>query len=256
MKKRIVIALVTGLMVASLAGCGEKTDTTNQSPESSVAEADNAEETESAEEATEESTEDAATSTSAGDEEVTYTEHEFFYTRDKIDNTNVLSVDMDALHVDGLEYTLNDSVNIYTSKGAISGYTKPNIPVYVNSRSDDWYCLRFENEEVPYDYVLVKAEDFVAATGTQIEDRITVTSEEIIDEFNRYFSQEPYEIVEKSDDMQYIEASAVTISSNAESWVQQIAYDYRLDDFTQFHIEALDKTSHDLYAIWFGIYYK
>ena len=35
MKKRIVIALVTGLMVASLSGCGEKTDTENQSPENS-----------------------------------------------------------------------------------------------------------------------------------------------------------------------------------------------------------------------------
>lgn len=35
MKKRIVIALVTGLMVASFSGCGEKTDIATKSPENS-----------------------------------------------------------------------------------------------------------------------------------------------------------------------------------------------------------------------------
>ena len=36
MKKRVLSFLVTGLVIASLAGCGTKTEATDQSPESSV----------------------------------------------------------------------------------------------------------------------------------------------------------------------------------------------------------------------------
>lgn len=53
--------------------------------------------------------------------------------------------------------TLTDSVDIYGSKGAVIGHTKPNIDVHVVTSNENWYCFYFDAEEQgPYQYVLAK----------------------------------------------------------------------------------------------------
>lgn len=68
----------------------------------------------------------------------------------------------------------------------MKGYTKPNIDVYVNSCNEDWYCLYFENEVTPNDYVLVKADDFIEAAGIKIKEKIS--PEDVIIIFNDLYA--------------------------------------------------------------------
>lgn len=187
MKKKIIgamsVVLVTSMLAASLTGCGTRVEATDQeiageetiivtddeSSEDAIVDAeDNVDETE------EVVVDDVNT-----DVEAAYTEHEYFYVRDELDMTDTTPMDMNALEVDGTTYTLNESVNIYMpSVGALKGYTKPNIDVYVNSCNEDWYCLYFENEESPNNYVLVKADDFIASTG-MYENMPAVTADDV-----------------------------------------------------------------------------
>ena len=180
----IAVTLTASVLAATLTGCGTRAKATDQEvvmeeePIIVTDEEDSEEVTiETEDEITE--TEEVVADDGEADVEATYTEHEYFYVRDELDMTDATPMDMNALNVDGTTYTLNESVNIYMpSVGALKGYTKPNIDVYVNSFNEDWYCLYFENEESPNNYVLVKAEDFIEASG-MYENMEAITADDI-----------------------------------------------------------------------------
>ena len=77
--------------------------------------------------------------------------------KDTINFDNAEPIDMNSLLPDGRNMTLTDSVDIYGSKGAVIGHTKPNIDVHVVTSNENWYCFYFDAEEQgPYQYVLAK----------------------------------------------------------------------------------------------------
>lgn len=279
MKKRVLsivsVMVVTSMMAASLTGCGTRTkatDITIEDEDSIIVE-----EEEDFSEDTDISTEEEITETEVIggvedniSDDVSYTEHEFFYVRDKLDMTDATPMDMNDLDVEGKTYTLNDSVNIYaTSKGALKGYTKPNIDVYVNSYNEDWYCLYFENEASPNDYVLVKAEDFITSTGIEIEEKILTTLEDVRDEFEEFFynleydteEEKNYEFLDVPDsDMEYTDIKLPMYCDGSEmlnltSWISQSIIKNDFSNYDTFCIEELEDEFDEEY-LWFRVYYK
>lgn len=195
MKKKAIgimsLVLVGTMITASLAGCGTEAKATDQEipmeEETIVVTDGEADETEQETEIVNDEVEPETEVVTEVAPDVVYEEHEFFYVRDKLDMTDATPMDMNDLNVEGKNYTLQDSVNIYaTTKGALKGYTKPNIDVYVNSCNEDWYCLYFENEVTPNDYVLVKADDFIEAAGIEIKEKIS--PEDVIIIFNDLYA--------------------------------------------------------------------
>lgn len=192
MRKKVIsimsLVLAGTMITASLTGCGTEAKATDQEipmEEETIVVTDG--ETEQETEVVNDEVEPETETVAEAEPEVVYEEHEFFYVRDKLDMTDATPMDMNDLNVEGKNYTLQDSVNIYaTTKGALKGYTKPNIDVYVNSCNEDWYCLYFENEVTPNDYVLVKADDFIEAAGIKIKEKIS--PEDVIIIFNDLYA--------------------------------------------------------------------
>ena len=256
MKKRLVSIFVTGMIMASLAGCGTKTEVTSQAVENSgVEHTDSAsEEITQTEVAVGDTNVDNSTDTkeAASDvaDDAVYEEHEYFYVRDKLDLTDATPMDMNDLEVEGKTYTLNESVNIYAPvRGALMGYTKPNIDVYVNSYNEDWYCLYFENEETPNDYVLVKAEDFIASSGIEIKEKVPTTLEDVKECFAAemekigFYDFTQFEILDSaSQDMESIETYVPLYFNDEDSaqldiWISEAIGKYELAYYSKFYIE-------------------
>ena len=177
-------------------------------------------------------------------------------------------MDMNDLDVEGKNYTLKDSVNIYaTSKGALKGYTKPNIDVYVNSCNEDWYCLYFENEESPNDYILVKAEDFIASTGIEIKEKVLITLDDVrkcfMEEINDWEHEDSvtYEMLDSvSADMESVEFKLPKYYSDSDtlqldSWMEQMQVKNNLLSYKEFYIEPIEDEAEEEYS-WFRVYYK
>lgn len=207
----IAVTLTASMLAASLTGCGTRAEATDQEvvieeePIIVTDEEDSDEVTiETEDEITE--TEEVIADDGEADTAASYTEHEYFFVRDELDMTDATPMDMNALDVDGTTYTLNESVNIYMpSVGALKGYTKPNIDVYVNSFNEDWYCLYFENEESPNNYVLVKAEDFIEASG-MYENMPAVTADDV----KLTLINQLYDAVNGVDEVYYVALDAAT----------------------------------------------
>lgn len=273
MEKRLVIILVTGMIMASLVGCGTKTEATSQAVESSDVEHNDSASEEIVQ--TEVIVEDANVSDSTAEEvtnnvadDVVYEEHEYFYVRNKLDLTDATPMNMNDLEVEGKTYTLNESVNIYaTSKGALKGYTKPNIEVYVNSYNEDWYCLYFENEASPNDYVLVKAEDFIVASGIEVKEKILITLKDVKDCFAAeiekvgFYDFSKFEMLDSvSSDMESVEIYVPMYLSDEDSlklnlWISEALGKYKFTNYSKFYIEEIENTFDDEY-LWLRIYYK
>lgn len=103
-------------------------------------------------------------------EERQYDEYEYFFSTDELDLDNPDSEynNDSTMAPDGKycgHFELKDSINLYASKNGKAyevGYTKPNIPVYCFNSDDEWIRLKFENEESPNDFKLIKVSDFLA----------------------------------------------------------------------------------------------
>lgn len=256
MKKKILgamsVVLVTSMLAASLTGCGTRAKATDQeiAGEETIIVTDD----ESSEDVTIETDDDITETEVVGDvdKEASYTEHEYFYVRDELDMTDATPMDMNALNVDGKTYTLKESVNIYmTSVGALKGYTKPNIDVYVNSFNEDWYCLYFENEESPNNYVLVKAEDFIASTG-MYENMPTVTADDV----KLALINQLYDAYDGVDEVYYValddtaeemnlvvEFTIPTYCRDLDESIAQIVADNDFGNYKYFHFEKVEEKS-------------
>lgn len=277
MKKKILgimaVILTASMLAASLTGCGTQVKATEQevTGEETIIVTDD----ESSEDATVSTKEITETEVIGDDDDnisdnVSYTEYEFFYVRDKLDMTDATPMDMNDLDVEGKTYTLNESVNIYaTSKGALKGYTKPNIDVYVNSCNENWYCLYFENEASPNDYILVKAEDFIAATGIEIEEKILTTLDDVrktfMDSLNEIQYQDDtvanFEMLDfVSAEMEFVEFKVPMYCNESDTrqlyrWISQMQVENQLAMYSKFYIEPMEDEFDDEY-LWFKVYYK
>lgn len=253
----IAVTLTASVMTVSLTGCGTRAKATDQEvvmeeePIIVTDEEDSEEVTvEPEDEITE--TEEVIADDVEADAEASYTEHEYFYVRDELDMTDATPMDMNALNVDGTTYTLNESVNIYMpSVGALKGYTKPNIDVYVNSFNEDWYCLYFENEESPNNYVLVKAEDFIEASG-MYENMEAVTADDIkfslmpqLDQMEHGDEEVYYvavdDVIEEMTSVS--EFTIPTYCKDVDGWMAQVIADNDFENYQLFHIEKVEDKS-------------
>ena len=253
----IAVTLTASVLAATLTGCGTRAKATDQEvvmeeePIIVTDEEDSEEVTiETEDEITE--TEEVVADHGEADVEATYTEHEYFYVRDELDMTDATPMDMNALNVDGTTYTLNESVNIYMpSVGALKGYTKPNIDVYVNSFNEDWYCLYFENEESPNNYVLVKAEDFIEASG-MYENMEAITADDIkfslmpqLDQMEHGDEEVYYVAVDNViEEMTSVsEFTIPTYCKDVDGWMAQVIADNDFENYQLFHIEKVEDKS-------------
>lgn len=260
----IAVTLTASVLAATLTGCGTRAKATDQEvvmeeePIIVTDEGDSEEatiETEDEITETEEVIADDGETDGEADAEASYTEHEYFYVRDELDMTDATPMDMNALNVDGTTYTLDESVNIYMpSVGALKGYTKPNIDVYVNSFNEDWYCLYFEYEESPNNYVLVKAEDFIEASG-MYENMEAITADDIkfslmpqLDQMEHGDEEVYYvavdDVIEEMTSVS--EFTIPTYCKNVDEWMAQVIADNDFENYQLFYIEKVeDKSDED-----------
>ena len=266
MKKRVLgivtVTLTASMMAVSLTGCGTEAKATDQEvvmSEEPIIVTDDEDSNDVAIETDDEiSDTEEVIADGETDTEASYTEHEYFYVRDELDMTNATPMDMNALDVDGTTYTLNESVNIYMpSVGALKGYTKPNIDVYVNSFNEDWYCLYFENEESPNNYVLVKADDFIEASG-MYEDMEAITADDIkfalmpqldeiapdVDDDEEVYYVALDNAVEEMTSV--VEFTIPTYCKDVDEWMAQVIAENDFENYQLFYIEkVVDKSDEE-----------
>lgn len=212
MKKRIVIAMVTGLVIASLAGCGTQADAANQSPESSSAVES---QTEPAEPEINVETETESTESSEiNSSEVVGNETEKPGATGDLEDENIIlyaekrEKGLDIIP-DELEYTPYDGVvnaetviGLCDGKGYRVGEMKIGGTVYVGEIDRINNLGRFKNpiEGTEYDYLYVSGNkvqnnNMTKLTASEAEDLI----KELIGNFDIYT------ITEKTDDMEVCE---------------------------------------------------
>ncbi len=263
MKKRVVIVLLTGLVSASLAGCGTKADATDQSSESSVVES----------EADDSVTDESKDTGEAGGEESAEkgsvndaVEHEYFYALQSFDTSNAVEIDVNALKITDETYDLHNSVDIYSSKGVNIGYTKEDITVEVKRNDDEWYQIFFENEEGVYQFVFVKADEFLNATTTEKPEMILTTFESVKDEFasilDKIMDDEmTFQILDSpTEDMDSIEFKVPLYCDgsdmlNLNSWIEQAIVKNNITAYSIFYLESMENQVDDEY-LWIKVYLK
>ena len=149
MKKRVVIVLLTGLVIASLAGCGTKADATDQEfSESSSAE------TEADDEITNEEVvgEDAETSDFAGAED----ENIVLYAEAGKQEYIPLS-DSEYYEEDKTFVSETEEMYLYNGEGRKVGYVKTGHPIIATEQAKDIAWSRFKNpvNGTDYDYLYI-----------------------------------------------------------------------------------------------------
>ena len=265
MKRRIVGILVAGMVMASLTGCGTKAEATDQEvamEEESVVVTDGEDSEEVVIETEDEisETEEVIADDGEAETEASYTEHEYFFALDELDNSAIEHIDMNTLKPDGNNFGLKESVNLYSPDfGCIIGYTKPNINVYAVTSSEEWYCINFADETPEYQLVLAKAEDFIAASGMEGEAKadMTITGDDVKQTFAQLVSEvkEEYELLDvPSDDMEYIEFSSPKDCENMKDWVEQMYVINNMSSYSIYCVELQDTDYGDGY-LNFKLYY-
>ena len=254
----IAVTLTASVLAATLTGCGARAKATDQEvvmEEEPIIVTDE----EDSEKVTVETddeiieTEEVVADGGEADVEATYTEHEYFFALDKQDDSTAEDIDWDAIKPDGNDYLLKDSVNIYGSgKGRIAGYTKPDINVHVVTSSDDWYCIEFADEDPAYQLLLVKAEDFIEASG-MYEDMPAITADDIkfalipqLGEMAPDVDDEVYYIPldEPTEEMTSVsEFTIPTYCKDVDEWMAQVIADNDFENYQFFYIEKVEDKS-------------
>lgn len=254
----IAVTLTASVLAATLTGCGTRAKATDQEvvmEEEPIIVTDE----EDSEKVTVETddeiieTEEVVADGGEADVEATYTEHEYFFALDKQDDSTAEDIDWDAIKPDGNDYLLKDSVNIYGSgKGRIAGYTKPDINVHVVTSSDDWYCIEFADEDPAYQLLLVKAEDFIEASG-MYEDMPAITADDIkfalipqLGEMAPDVDDEVYYIPldEPTEEMTSVsEFTIPTYCKDVDEWMAQVIADNDFENYQFFYIEKVEDKS-------------
>lgn len=254
----IAVTLTASVLAATLTGCGTRAKATDQEvvmeeePIIVTDEGDSEEVTiETEDEITE--TEEVIADDGEADTDASYTEHEYFFALDKQDDSTAEDIDWDAMKPNGNDYLLKDSVNIYGSgMGRIAGYTKPDINVYVVTSSDDWYCIEFADEDPAYQLLLVKAEDFIEASG-MYEDMPAITVDDIkfalipqLGEMAPDVDDEVYYIPldEPMEEMTSVsEFTIPTYCKDVDGWMAQVIADNDFENYQFFYIEKVEDKS-------------
>lgn len=254
----IAVTLTASVMAVSLTGCGTRAKATDQEvvmeeePIIVTDEEDSEDITiETEDELTE--TEEVVADDGEADAEATYTEHEYFFALDEQDDSTAEDIDWDAIKPDGNDYLLKDSVNIYGSgMGRIAGYTKPDINVHVVTSSDDWYCIEFADEDPAYQLLLVKAEDFIEASG-MYEDMPAITADDIkfalipqLGKMAPNVDDEVYYIPldEPTEEMTSVsEFTIPTYCKDVDGWMAQVIADNDFENYQFFYIEKVEDKS-------------
>lgn len=254
----IAVTLTASVLAATLTGCGTRAKATDQEvvmEEEPIIVTDEEDSEEVAIETEDEitETEEVIADDVEADTDASYTEHEYFFALDKQDDSTAEDIDWDAMKPDGNDYLLKDSVNIYGSgMGRIAGYTKPDINVYVVTSSDDWYCIEFADEDPAYQLLLIKAEDFIDASG-MYEDMPAVTADDIkfalipqLGEMAPDVDEEVYYIPldEPMEEMTSVsEFTIPTYCKDVDGWMAQVIADNDFENYQFFYIEKVGDKS-------------
>ena len=253
----IAVTLTASVLAATLTGCGTRAKATDQEvvmeeePIIVTDEEDSEEVTVDTENEIIETEEVIADDGKVG-EDASYTEHEYFFALDKQDDSTAEDIDLDALEPDGNDYLLKDSVNIYGSgKGRIAGYTKPDINVHVITSNDDWYCIEFTDEDPAYQLLLVKAEDFIEASG-MYEDMPAIT----VDDIKLSLMPQLSELAPDGEEVHYVavddvieemtsvsEFTVPTYCKDVDGWMAQVIADNDFENYQFFYIEKVEDKS-------------
>lgn len=257
--KVMSVVLAAALTSASLTGCGTQAKATDQEvlvEEEPIIVTDEGTSNDVTVETEDEITKEEEVIVDADTEagvEASYTEHEYFFALDEQDPDTAEEVDWDAMKPDGNDYMLKDSVNIYGSgMGRVAGYTKPNINVYVVTSSEDWYCIEFADEDPAYQLLLVKAEDFIEASG-MYEDMPAITADDIkfalipqLGELAPNVDDEVYYIPldEPTEEMTSVsEFTIPTYCKDVDEWMAQVIADNDFENYQFFYIEKVEDKS-------------
>ncbi len=223
MKRKAASILVTGLIVASLAGCGTKTEATEQTPENNASVVET--ETE-AEVETETNTEDVSDETmstevigndteeniNANDNgDIPTIDYGYLVIYDKVFKPEV-EINRESFHVLNTpeSYTFNQDTNVYGTNGELVGYVKAGSEVTFNNRNDDWIRFNHNVEGLTYPYLMVQAKDLEANTDEDIKEVYKLSPErvtEIIIEKLEAREEAPTILSAPDSDMQSIEFS-------------------------------------------------
>lgn len=252
MKKRIVIALVTGLMMVSFTGCGTKTEATDQEiPESSSAEteADN-------EIASEEVVgEDAETSDFAGAED----ENIVLYAEAGKQEYIPLS-DSEYYEEDKTFVSETEEMYLYNGEGRKVGYVKTGHPIIATEQAKDIAWSRFKNpvDGTDYDYLYILNDYFIESTKLHLD---AVSMKQGIEDYIKQYGLEEIEYTflnEKDSDMELFECRMDSVYDDEIEytyWIGQQIYseEFRPTNYETLYIECEEDT--DGWIIC-RIYYK
>lgn len=153
MKKGIVIALVTGLMMVSLAGCGAKTEATDQEVPKSSVEADSDEI--ASEEVVGEGAEASDFAGIEGENIVLYAE---------IGEQEYIPLsDSGYYEEDKTFVSETEEMYLYNGEGRKAGYVKTRHPIIATAQAEDIAWSRFKNpvDGTDYDYLYILNDYFI-----------------------------------------------------------------------------------------------
>ena len=252
MKKRIVIALVTGLMMVSFTGCGTKTEATDQE----ISESSSAETEADDEIASEEVVgEDAETGDFAGAED----ENIVLYAEAGKQEYIPLS-DSEYYEEDKTFVSETEEMYLYNGEGRKVGYVKTGHPIIATEQAKDIAWSRFKNpvDGTDYDYLYILNDYFIESTKLHLD---AVSMKQGIEYYIKQYGLEEIEYTflnEKASDMELFECRMDSVYDDEIEytyWIGQQIYseEFRPTNYETLYIECEEDT--DGWIIC-RIYYK
>lgn len=252
MKKRVVIVLLTGLVIASLAGCGAKAEATDQE----VSESSSAETEADNEIASEEVVgEDAETSDFAGAED----ENIVLYAEAGKQEYIPLS-DSEYYEEDKTFVSETEEMYLYNGEGRKVGYVKTGHPIIATEQAKDIAWSRFKNpvNGTDYDYLYILNDYFIESTKLHLD---AVSMKQGIEDYIKQYGLEEIEYTflnEKDSDMELFECRMDSVYDDEIEytyWIGQQIYseEFRPTNYETLYIECEEDT--DGWIIC-RIYYK
>lgn len=244
MKRRVVSIWVTGMIVASLTGCGTKTGTVERVPESSNAIVD------VSNEITE--TEDTEADVEVKEEKIT--ENEFVGAEDEniVLYAEVGSQDYCPLDEKNYESSTDtvsamEDIPLYNSGGYAVGYIKNGSSITLDETGTDIGWARFENPiaGTDYDYLYVLKdyitnEDEIRLTVETMKQRIIdrVLDSPVNDDVHYVF------LDEKESDMEVYECNLMSVYTDEldfQYWLdEELTRDFNMLDYKTLYVECED----------------
>ena len=241
MKKRVVIVLLTGLVIASLAGCGAKAEATDQE----VSESSSAETEADNEIASEEVVgEDAETSDFAGAED----ENIVLYAEAGKQEYIPLS-DSEYYEEDKTFVSETEEMYLYNGEGRKVGYVKTGHPIIATEQAKDIAWSRFKNpvDGTDYDYLYILNDYFIESTKLHLD---AVSMKQGIEDYIKQYGLEEIEYTflnEKDSDMELFECRMDSVYDDEIEytyWIGQQIYseEFRPTNYETLYIECEEDT--------------